>query len=134
LEQPHHQQPDLQLHQRLGQAHPLTAPIGSKVAVVSSTKCRCRRKSRQVADRLAAANETVSSTPLSAGVLGRGRRVAGSRGTNVAWNAAKDARSQSAPRRHGRMQLLRTTGCSEQEGDREAHQGEPSQTGGSKNG
>ena len=32
------------------------------------------------------------------------------------------------------MQLLRTTGCSEQEGDGEAHQGEPSQTGGSKNG
>jgi len=62
------------------------------------------------------------------------RRVAGSRGTNNTWNAAKDAGSQSAPRRHGRMQLLRTTGFSEQEGDREAHQGEPSQTGGSKNG
>ena len=101
---------------------------------MSLTKCRCRRKSRQVADRLAVANERVSSTPLSAGVLGRGRRVAGSRGTNVTWNAAKDAGSQSAPRRHGRMQLLRTTGCSEQEGDGEAHQGEPSQTGGSKNG
>ena len=57
LEQPHRQQPDLQLRQRLAQAHPLTAPIGSKVSVVSSTRCRCRRKSRQVADRLAAANE-----------------------------------------------------------------------------
>jgi len=40
---------------------------------------------------------------------------------------------QSAPRRHGRMQLLRTTGCSEQEGDGEAHQGQSGQTGGGKN-
>ncbi len=31
------------------------------------------------------------------------------------------------------MQLLRTKGCSEQEGDGEAHQGQPCQTGGSEN-
>ena len=43
----------------------------------------------------------VSSTPLCAGVLGKGRRVAGSRGTNVTWNAAKDAGSQFAPCRYG---------------------------------
>ena len=46
---------------------------------------------------------------------------------------SQGCRIQSAPRRHGRMQLLRTTGCSEQEGDGEAHQGQSGQTGGSKN-
>lgn len=42
----------------------------------------------------------VSSTLLSAGVLGRGWRVAGSRGTKGWWNSAKDVGSQPAPRRH----------------------------------
>lgn len=33
----------------------------------------------------------------------------------------------------GRVQRLRTSACSEQEGDGEAHQGQPCQTGGSEN-
>jgi len=82
---------------------------------------------KQVADRLAAANEhgalpqqagfipiaialkagagairipkeTVSSTPLSAGVLGRGRSVAGSRGTDHVRSGAHDVGSQPPPR------------------------------------
>jgi len=48
----------------------------------------------QVADRLAAANEhaRVSSTPLSAGVLGRGRRVAGSRGNQCHLDCSQGSR------------------------------------------
>lgn len=45
----------------------------------------------------------------------------------------RDIGSQSAPRRYSPMQRFRTAGCSGEEGDREAHQGQPCQTGGCKN-
>ena len=45
----------------------------------------------------------------------------------------RDVRSQPAPRRYSPMQRFRPTGCSGEEGDREAHQGQPCQTGGCKN-
>lgn len=71
----------------------------------------------------------VSSTSLSAGVLGRGWRVAGSTGTKGCWNSAKDVESQPAPHRH-RHAAVQEKGCSKEEGDAEAHQGQPCQTGG----
>jgi len=118
----------------------------------------------QVADRLAAANEhgplphqagfvhIAIALKAGAGEIRIAKEGKGLEHSAQGWRAwqgpkgggieghqrhldeAKDAGSQSAPRRHGRMQLLRTTGCSEQEGDGEAHQGQPSQTGGGKNG
>ena len=45
----------------------------------------------------------------------------------------RDVGSQPAPRRYSPTQRFRTAGCSGEEGDREAHQGQPCQTGGCKN-
>lgn len=45
----------------------------------------------------------------------------------------RNVRSQPAPRRYSPMQRFKPTGCSGEEGDREAHQGQPCQTGGCKN-